>query len=140
MQVREIMSKNPQFIAPQTTVADAAKKMRELDAGSIPVGENDRLVGFVTDRDITVRGVAEGIDPEKTDVRKVMSEGVFYIYDTDDISKANSMMREKQVRRLIVLNSDKRMVGIVSLGDLAREVQDEAFKGEAAEGIFKDRS
>jgi CBS domain-containing protein len=92
--------------------------MADIDAGILPVGENDRLVGMITDRDITVRAVAEGRDPDKTMVRDAMSEAVRYCFDDEDSEEIARRMGSWQVRRLPVLNRDKRLVGIISLGDL----------------------
>jgi CBS domain-containing protein len=119
MQVREIMTKNIKLASPDDTVQAAAKRMVEIDAGALPVGENDRLIGLITDRDITARVVAVGKSPEACKVRDAMSAGVKYVYDdetTDDVARNMSSL---QVRRLPVLNRDKRLVGIVSLADLA---------------------
>jgi CBS domain-containing protein len=103
---------------PQETICDAAKMMADCDAGLLPVGEDDRLVGVITDRDIAVRGVAEGKDPSAK-IRDVMSAEVRYCFDDDDIDDVLRNMGELQVRRLPVLNREKRLVGIVSLSDLA---------------------
>jgi CBS domain-containing protein len=93
--------------------------MRDLDVGSLPVCDNDRLAGIVTDRDIAVRGVANGRDPEKTHVREVMTPGIVYVFDDEDTQRAARVMEEHQIRRLPVLNRAKRLVGIISLGDIA---------------------
>jgi CBS domain-containing protein len=92
--------------------------MRDLDIGSIPVGENDRLIGMVTDRDIVCRGVANGQDCSKLTARDVMSKGIFYCNDSEDLADASRIMEQKQVRRLPVLNDKKRMVGMLSIGDI----------------------
>jgi CBS domain-containing protein len=119
MQVHEIMSKNVMVITPDDTLQKAAKLMADLDAGALPVGENDRLVGMLTDRDITVRAVAAGKAPDQCTVRDVMSSEIRYVFEDDSVEDASSKMSELQVRRLPVLDRDKRLVGIVSLGDLA---------------------
>ena len=120
MQVREIMSRGAELIDPNTTIRDAAAKMRAANIGALPVGENDRLIGMVTDRDIVVRAVAENQSPGNTSVRKVMSEGICYCFEDDDAEEAARTMAEHQVRRLPVLNKDKRLVGVVALADLGR--------------------
>lgn len=122
MRVKEIMSKKVTWIGPDTSLRAAAKKMRDLDIGCLPVGENDRLVGMVTDRDIACRAVAIGRDPTKTTIGKVMSKGIVYCFDDQDVKDAAHLMEEKQIHRLPVLNRAKRMVGIVSVGDLALHV------------------
>ncbi len=119
MLVREIMSANVEFIAPYTSLKDAAMKMRNSDIGVLPVGEDEKLVGMVTDRDITVRGVANGRDPEQTKVSDVMSDEVFYLFDDQTLEDAEKSMSELQVRRLPVVNREKRLVGLLSIGDMA---------------------
>lgn len=121
MQVREIMTSSVDVIAPNRTIVDAAKRMRDENIGALPVGENDRLVGMVTDRDICCRAVAESKAPTDCTVRDVMSEKVTYCFDDDSTEEAARHMAEYQVRRLPVLNRDKRLVGIIALGDIARE-------------------
>ena len=128
MEVSEIMTPDCQLIDPSASVREAAQRMRDENLGALPVGENDRLIGMVTDRDIVTRGLAQEVRPGTTSVRDVMSEKVFYIFDDDDIDQAAQCMADHQVRRLPVLNHDKRLVGIVSLADLAHT-------GEEAEKI-----
>jgi CBS domain-containing protein len=118
MQVRELMTPEVEIIRPDDTLQTAAKMMADIDAGILPVGENDRLVGMITDRDITVRAVAEGRDPDKTMVRDAMSDEVRYCFEDEDSEEVARKMGSWQVRRLPVLNRDKRLVGIVSLGDM----------------------
>lgn len=120
MQVAEIMTQGAEVIDPNTMIQDAARRMRAEDIGALPVGENDRLIGMVTDRDIVLRAVAENRNPSNTAVRDVMSEHIYYCFDDDDIELAARTMAEHQVRRLPVLNHDKRLVGMMSLADLAR--------------------
>lgn len=117
MRVSEVMTPNVQLAAPDQSIMDAAKMMAEGDCGALPVGENDRLVGMVTDRDIVVRALAQG----KTDasIRDVMTDSIEYCFEDDDIDDVASRMGDRQVRRMAVLNSDKRLVGILSLGDIA---------------------
>jgi CBS domain-containing protein len=109
--------------------------MKSLEIGPLPVCDNDRLVGMITDRDITVRATAEGDAPTDVCVRDVMTPEVVYCFEDGPVEEAARLMHEKQVRRLVVLNNDKRMVGIVSLGDLAVETGDEQLAGGALEGI-----
>lgn len=118
MRVSECMTRDVAIANPQETICDAAKMMADCDAGMLPVGENDRLVGVITDRDIAVRGVADGKGPGAK-VGDVMSAEVRYCYEDDDINDVLRNMGELQVRRLPVLSRDKRLVGIVSLSDLA---------------------
>jgi len=135
MQVKDVMTRGGECVGPDTTLQEAAGKMKSLDVGPLPVCDNDRLAGMITDRDITVRAVAEGKDPRSTRVRDVMSEGINYCYEDDDVHAAARQMKEKQIRRLVVLNRDKRMVGIVSLGDLAVETGDEHLAGNTLEKV-----
>ena len=132
MKVSKAMTKDVKITSPSQTIQDAARAMVELDAGSLPVGENDRLVGMVTDRDIAVRAVALGLGPD-TPVREVMSEEVKYCFDDDDLEEVAENMGDIKVRRLPVLNREKRLVGIVSLGDIAR--RDDGSAGEAIRSI-----
>jgi CBS domain-containing protein len=119
MKVKDVMHKGAEWVAPQTPVSDVARKMRDLDIGAIPVGENDRLIGMVTDRDIACRGVANGKDMGTLTARDVMSKGIFYCNDTEELEDALRIMEQKQVRRLPVINDNKRMVGMLALGDVA---------------------
>jgi CBS domain-containing protein len=118
MKVNEAMSPDVRVANPGQSICDAARIMAEIDAGVLPVGENDRLVGMITDRDIAVRAVARGLGPD-TQVRDVMSKEVKYCYDDEDIEDVAHNMADIKVRRLPVLNRSKRLVGIVSLGDIA---------------------
>ena len=119
MKVNEIMTRNPVCMAPDATVRDAAGRMREMDVGSFPVCENERLVGVVTDRDIVVRSAAEGHDPNTDRVREVMTPKIVYCFEDEDVDEAAKLMRDHQIRRLPILSQDKMLVGIVALGDLA---------------------
>jgi CBS domain-containing protein len=122
MKVRDCMTHEVRLVSPNDTIGEAAKIMAKLDAGILPVSEGDRLVGMISDRDITVRGLALGKGPE-TKIRDVMNPEVKYCFDDQDVDEALRNMGELQVRRLPVLNHDKRLVGIVSLGDLAAKSQ-----------------
>jgi CBS domain-containing protein len=136
MQVKDIMTSNVECTQPSATLREAARMMRDLDVGPLPVcGDNDRLAGMITDRDITVRGVAEGKDPDATLVRDVMTPSIVYCFEDQDISDAAHMMEQNQIRRLVVLNRDKRLVGILSLGDLAVDTGDEQLAGHTLEAV-----
>lgn len=135
MKVSECMTRNVKMANPGETLRDAARMMAELDAGILPVSEGDRLVGMITDRDIAVRGVACDKGPDAK-VGDVMSREVRYCYEDDDSEAVLQNMSDIQVRRLPVLNRDKRLVGIVSLADLASVSQD-ARTGEALGGISR---
>ncbi|MBA1144597.1 CBS domain-containing protein [Mesorhizobium neociceri] len=118
MKVGNCMTRDVQVANPEQSIRDVAQMMGKLDAGVMPVGDNDRLVGMITDRDIAIRGVALGKGPDAK-VRDVMSAEVKYCFDDEEIENVLENMGDLQVRRLPVLNRDKRLVGIISLGDLA---------------------
>ena len=118
MKVREAMTSKVRIASPDQSIREAARLMAELDAGSLPVGEGDRLVGMITDRDIAIRAVATGQTPE-TRIRDVMSKEVLYCFEDEDLDDVAKNMSNAKVRRLPVLNRDKRLVGILSMGDLA---------------------
>jgi len=129
------MTTGVEVIDPDGTLQEAAARMKSLDVGMLPVCDNGKLEGMITDRDITVRAIAEGEDPTIIRVRDVMTPDVFYCYDDQLVLDAARLMQERQVRRLIVLNRDKRLVGVVSLGDLAVETGDEEMAGQALEAV-----
>lgn len=135
MQLSDIMTSNPVVLGPDTMLREAAQKMRDLDSGVMPVGENDRLVGMLTDRDITVRATADGKDPNTTPVRDVMTSDVVYCFADDEIEMAARTMEENQIRRVIVLDRDKRLVGIASLGDVAVHAPSDRLAGEVTEAV-----
>ena len=120
MQVRQCMTRDVRVISPDDTIERAAQLMGQIDAGVLPVSEKDRLVGMITDRDIAIRGVAEGCGPSAR-VRDVMSREVKYCYDDAETDEVLDNMAQIQVRRMPVVDHDKRLVGIVSIGDLAKE-------------------
>lgn len=135
MRVNECMSRDVRIVDPDDTLRQAANTMAEIDAGFLPVRENDRLVGIVTDRDIAIRGVAKGLPPD-AEVREVMSDEIRYCFEDDDAEDVLANMGEIQVRRLPVLDRDKRLVGIVSITDLAGN-GDAAQAGEALSEIAR---
>jgi CBS domain-containing protein len=135
MKVNEIITHDPEVIRPETTLIEAAQKMKSMDIGMLPVCDGDRLVGVITDRDIAVRGVAQGYDPKTARVQEVMTPKVIYCFDDEDVKDVAKKMEEKQVRRLPVLNREKRLVGIVSLGDLAVRTGKEKLAAEVLERV-----
>ncbi len=136
MLIQEIMTRGVECICPDMTIQEAAQKMRDLDVGPLPVcGRNDRLEGMITDRDIAVRAVAAGKDPSTTPVSEIMTRKILYCFEDQDVADAANLMQSEQVRRLAVLNRDKRLVGIVSLGDVAVTARSEGLAGEAIEAI-----
>jgi CBS domain-containing protein len=126
MQVRDCMTCDVVIANPDMSLREAAGLMRDQDTGFLPVGENDRLVGSLTDRDIAIRAVCEGKDPNTATVRDAMSEHIVYCFDDQDTREAADLMADRQIRRLAVLNHDKRLVGVLSLGDIADRAHDEA--------------
>lgn len=119
MKIAKIMSRDVQFVKPDTTLREAASLMKKIDAGCLPVAEHDKLVGMITDRDIAVRGMAEGKGPEAK-VGEVMSHEIRYCFEDEDVAHVAENMAELQVRRLPVMTREKRLVGIVSLADLTK--------------------
>ena len=128
MKVKDAMHKGAEWLAPTTPLVDVAKKMRELDIGSIPIGENDRLIGMVTDRDITCRAVAKGADCSKLTARDVMSKDIVYCRDSESVEDAIRLMEDRKIRRLPVINDKKRLVGMLSLGDVSHAMPHDLTK------------
>jgi CBS domain-containing protein len=137
MKVSEVMTRAVDVISPEATLDEAAERMRRLDVGPLPVAEGDRLVGMITDRDITVRATADSRDPTTTRVSEIMTPEVVFTYEDEDVKDAAKLMQDHQLRRLVVLNRDKKLVGIVSLGDLAVETKDDKLKGQVLEDVSK---
>jgi CBS domain-containing protein len=135
MKVREIMTEAVELVDPDTVLRDAAQQMRDANTGFLPVGVDDRLVGTITDRDIAVRAVADGLDPKVARVREAMSKTLVYCFEEQDTSEAATLMAEHKIRRLPVLNSAKRLVGIISLGDLAVGTGDDDVVGQTVQDI-----
>jgi CBS domain-containing protein len=133
VKVSEAMTRDVRVASPDQSIREAAQMMSELDAGVLPVGEHDRLVGMITDRDIAIRGVGEGRTPDAP-VRDVMTNDVKYCFDDEDIDDVARNMADIQVRRLPVVNRDKRLVGIIAIADLAAN-EDPEVVGAAVSGI-----
>ena len=136
MKVSQAMTHDVCVVRPDHTIEDVARMMLAIDAGMLPVAENDKLVGTITDRDIAVRAVAEGKGP-KTYVREVMTEDVKYCFEDEDTAHVSRNMGEQQVRRLPVVNRNKRLVGILSLADVAQQEADGRKVGNALRGVVK---
>lgn len=137
MLIRDVMTRNVEVVHPDDTLQEAAEKMKDLDIGPLPVCDDGRLVGILTDRDIAVRAVAEGQDPWTDKVRDVMTPEVISCFADQDVADAVKLMKEKQIRRLVVLDRDKRLVGILSLGDVAVHTGDEHLAGTTLEEVSK---
>jgi CBS domain-containing protein len=134
MQIQDVMTADVSFVAPDTSILEIARKMRDGDIGATPVVENERLVGMVTDRDIVVRVIAEGGDVRNKTARDAMSPGVLYCFSDQTVESVLDNMGDQQIRRLPVIDRDKRLVGVVSLGDLALSGKRKAA-GEALQEI-----
>ena len=135
MNVSEIMTTNFEMIDAASSLIEASEKMRSLNVGFLPVKEGTRLVGLITDRDIVIRGLAEGLDPGSTQVKDIISSEVVYCYDDDSVEDAARLMEDNQIRRLIIVNHDQTPVGIVSIGDIAVKSGQEELAGEVLERI-----
>jgi CBS domain-containing protein len=135
MQIREIMTPQVEVIYADATLKEAAKKMSQLNVGLLPVCDSDLLLGMITDRDITVRATAAGCDPNTTKVCDTMTPEVVYCFEDQDVNTAMQIMDRRQIRRILVVDHDKQLAGIVSLGDLAVAARDQAQIGEILESI-----
>ena len=136
MLVKDVMTRHVECVSPEDTIQTAARKMRDLDVGPMPVcGPDGRLAGMLTDRDITVRATADGKDPKACKVREAMTPDVIYEFEDQDATEAANVMQHRQIRRVLVLNREKKLSGIVSLGDLAVD----ASKRQAGD-VLKDVS
>lgn len=134
MKIAEVMTRGVDLTDPDATLQEAAMTMAEEDVGFLPVGENDRVVGMITDRDIAVRAVAAGRDPRTTRVREIMTDRVLYCFEDEEIEMAAESMSREHVRRLPIVNRRKRLVGVVSLGDIAVK-HNPAEAGRALSGV-----
>ena len=134
MQVKEAMHTGVEWVEPDTPVSTIAQKMRDLDIGAIPVCEKDHLVGMITDRDITCRAVAKGTDLSKLTAGDVMSEDVIYCRDTEDLNDAIHIMEDKQIRRMPAIDENKRIVGMLSLGDVSHAASQQ-LTGEVVKAV-----
>lgn len=135
MRLTDVMTRNPEAVSPDTSVFEAAEKMKSLDVGFLPVCEGKKVSGVVTDRDIVLRLVAEGRDPQSTPVRDVMTTGVETLPEDADVDEAVALMEREQIRRIVVTDGGSGCVGVVSLGDLAVKTHDDARCGHALEEV-----
>jgi CBS domain-containing protein len=136
MKIRDAMTRDVRMVRPDQTIRDAAQLMAQMDIGALPVQDNDRLIGMITDRDIAVRAIADGKGADAR-VRDVMTNEIKYCYEDQTVEEVTRNMGEQRLRRLPVMNRDKRLVGILSLGDLAREETSQDDAGEALCGISR---
>lgn len=139
MQLREVMTPRPEYVSPETPIGEVATMMKAKNIGILLVADHDRLIGAVTDRDIVVRGIAEGWDPRTAKTEDIMTSRALYCFDDQDIREAARLMEEKHVRRLAVLNRHKKLVGIVSLGDLALKSDDETIPAQVMRSVATRR-
>ena len=139
MQSRDIMTTSPETLMPEATLQQASEKMKRAHVGALPVLRHERLVGILTDRDIVVRGLAEGRSPERTRVEDVMSKDVVACYEDQQVSEVAKLMASNQIKRVCVVTRDEKPVGIVSLKDLASITEDNKVVGTALKGITEDR-
>ena len=135
MKIQEIMSRDPHVCDPGTPLSEVAATMRDLDVGIIPVCDEQGIQGTVTDRDIVLRAVADELDPTMTVAEEVMTADVTYCFEDEDVDEASALMEENQIRRLVVLDRDMQLVGILSLGDIAAKVKNVRLSGETLEAI-----
>ncbi len=135
MQIKDIMSTNVQVTYPNCTLLEAADRMKVLDIGALPVCDGDQVVGMITDRDITVRAIAEGLDPWTTMVREIMTADAVCCYAYQEVVEAARLMKDRQIRRLMVLDRRQRLVGVISLGDIAVGTADDLLAGETLEKV-----
>jgi CBS domain-containing protein len=137
MQVRDIMTRDVQVVSPETSVFEAAKKMRAFDIGCLPVCKGKRCIGIFTDRDIVIRVIATQRQPENTLVSDIMTTDIVYCSESDEISKVVKLMEDKQVRRILVLDDDRCPIGICSVGDLALDSGDLQMAGEVMHEVAR---
>jgi CBS domain-containing protein len=137
MQIKDVMTRDVEVIRPDDTIQQAARKMKDLDVGAMPVCDGQRLVGMLTDRDITIRATAEGRDPSNTTAQETMTPEIYYCFENQNIEDAALLMMEKQIRRLPIIDDNKKLVGIVALGDVAEDVEDDEIAGTTLEEISR---
>jgi CBS domain-containing protein len=135
MQIREIMTRDVEVVSADAAVKDAAAKMKQLDVGVIPVCDGQKLTGVLTDRDIAIRLAAEGRSPSDTRVAQIMTKDLYYCFEDQDVEEAATVMEAGQIRRLPILDHERQLVGIVSLGDISVRSDDKHAAAEALEGI-----
>jgi len=135
MKVSEIMSRNVECVDPDTSIKEIAQKMRLLDVGFVPICEGNRVIGTLTDRDITIRHVADGQNPYRVKARDIMTPHVFYCYAEQDVEEVGRYMQEHEVRRVLIFDRGENLVGVVSLGDIFKSAGEEWLAGETLREI-----
>lgn len=140
MKIEEIMSRDPYVCDPETPLSEIAATMRDLDIGIIPVCDGRKIQGTVTDRDIVLRAVADELDPSTTVAEEVMTSEVTYCFEDEEVDEASALMEENQIRRLVVLDREMQLVGIISLGDIAAKANDDELAGATLDAISQPAS
>ncbi|MEZ5898068.1 MAG: CBS domain-containing protein [Hyphomicrobiaceae bacterium] len=140
MKVKDAMHRGVEWVTPETPLADLAKRMRDHDIGALPVGDDDKLVGMVTDRDIVCRGLTNGKDPAKLTARDIMTPAIVWCRSEEDLDDATRIMESKRIRRLPVIDENKRMVGILSLGDISHARKSGELSGEVLHAVSAHHS
>ncbi|MFV8258793.1 CBS domain-containing protein [Bdellovibrio bacteriovorus] len=135
MKVKDVMHERAEYINRDRTVREAAEMMAKGDYGCLPIEENDRMIGMITDRDITLRVVAKGLDPNVTKVSECMSKGIEYCFEDDNLLDVGEMMASQKIRRMPVINESKRLVGMLSLGDIASKARDQSLSHEILSNV-----
>jgi CBS domain-containing protein len=139
MLVRDAMTAHAEWITPDISLTEVARKMRDENIGCLPVGENDRVIGMITDRDLACRAVAEGADPNTTKAREIMTAGITWCFEDEDVKDATLRMAEKEIHHIPVMSREKRMTGILSLSDLALRAPQDLFV-EVSRLVARDAS
>lgn len=137
MKISEIMTKHVEVVRPDATIEEAAQKMKDIDVGSLPVCDGRKLQGMVTDRDVTIRAVAEGRDPRQTKVKEIMTADIVYGRTGQDVKEIAETMAAHQIRRLPIVNDDNDLVGIVALGDLAVDGGSDKLSGDVLSDVSR---
>ncbi len=135
MLVKEIMTKNPKTLTTNTPISKVVEEMQRLDCGFMPIAENEKIVGVVTDRDITLRTIPMGKDPQKTSIKEIMTARTFSVSEDQNVNDAARKMCEQQIRRLVVLDKNNKITGVVSLGDIARRYKDPKMDSSIIEAV-----
>ncbi|MBA2653743.1 MAG: CBS domain-containing protein [Gammaproteobacteria bacterium] len=139
MLVKDIMTKNPETLPPNTPIQKVAEEMQKLDCGFMPIATNGKIVGTVTDRDIAIRATSKGKDPKTTPIEEIMTSRSYYVLENDDVSLAAEKMCQHQIRRLIVLDKNKHISGVVSLGDIATKFKNHEIDAEIIEEVSEKK-
>lgn len=137
MQVKDVMSKNPDAISEDMTLKQAAEEMKKNDFGFLPVKQNGQIAGVITDRDLVIRALAKGQDPNKTKLKDAMTNKILFCYEDDDLKQAVKIMCDKQIHRLAVYDKQKKISGVISIGDIARKCKDAVLLGKLTEAIHQ---